>query len=152
MKKSRFSETEIVYAIKQVEAGVSVPEVARKYGVSDKTIYDWRKRYGGLTAGDLARLKQLEEENRKLKRCWDVRSQTRSRRGSPRRSTFCAANREPREGARPAFGTGARTSYCIGVAARPVLLIEPASHTWYKSTNPIGDAIAGLPPAQSSPT
>lgn len=67
MKKSRFSETEIVYAIKQVEAGVPVVEVARKYGVSDKTIYEWGKRYGGLTAGELARLKQLEEENRKLK-------------------------------------------------------------------------------------
>ena len=67
MKKSRFSETEIVYAIKQIEAGIPVPEVARKYGVSDKTIYAWRKQYGGLTAGELARLKQLEEENRKLK-------------------------------------------------------------------------------------
>ncbi len=59
MKKSRFSETEIVYAVKQVEAGVSVVEVARKYSLSDKTIYEWRKRYGGLTASELARLKLL---------------------------------------------------------------------------------------------
>jgi putative transposase len=51
MKKSRFSEPEIAYAIKQAEAGTSVPEVARKYGVSEKTILEWRKRYGGLTAG-----------------------------------------------------------------------------------------------------
>ncbi len=67
MKRSRFSETEIVYAVKQVEAGVPVGEVARKYGVSQKTIYHWRTKYGGLSASEVARLKQLEEENRKLK-------------------------------------------------------------------------------------
>jgi len=67
MKRSRFSETEIVYAVKQVEAGVPVGEVARKYGVSQKTIYLWRTKYGGLSASEVARLKQLEEENRKLK-------------------------------------------------------------------------------------
>ncbi len=67
MKRSRFSETEIVYAVKQVEAGVPVGDVARKYGVSQKTIYLWRTKYGGLSASEVARLKQLEEENRKLK-------------------------------------------------------------------------------------
>jgi len=49
MKRSRFSETEIVYAVKQVEAGVPVGDVARKYGVSQKTIYLWRTKYGGLS-------------------------------------------------------------------------------------------------------
>ena len=67
MKKSRFTETEIVYAVKQVEAGVPVREVARKYGVSEKTIYSWRNKYGGLSVSELARLKQLEQENAKLK-------------------------------------------------------------------------------------
>jgi putative transposase len=67
MKKSKFSETEIVYAVKQVEAGVPAREVARKYGVSEKTIYAWRNKYGGLSASELARLKQLEQENTKLK-------------------------------------------------------------------------------------
>jgi len=67
MRRSRFSETEIVYAVKQAEAGVPVRELARRYGVSEKTIYAWRNKYGGLTASELARLKQLEEENRKLK-------------------------------------------------------------------------------------
>ncbi len=67
MKRSRFSETEIVYAVKQVEAGIPVGDVARKYGVSQKTIYLWRTKYGGLSASEVARLKQLEEENRKLK-------------------------------------------------------------------------------------
>ncbi len=67
MKRSRFSETELVYAVKQVEAGVPAAEVARKYGVSLKTIYVWRTKYGGLSASEVARLKQLEDENRKLK-------------------------------------------------------------------------------------
>jgi len=64
---SRFTETEIVYAVKQAEAGVPVAEVARKYGVSLKTIYAWRNKYGGLSVSEVARLKQLEDENRKLK-------------------------------------------------------------------------------------
>jgi len=67
MKRSRFSETELVYAVKQVEAGVPAAEVARKYGVSLKTIYAWRTKYGGLSVSEVARLKQLEDENRKLK-------------------------------------------------------------------------------------
>ncbi len=67
MRKSRFTETEIVYAVKQAEAGVPVAEVARKYGVSLKTIYAWRTKYGGLSVSEVARLKQLEDENRKLK-------------------------------------------------------------------------------------
>ncbi len=67
MCKSRFTETELVYAVKQVEAGVAVAEVARKYGVSLKTIYAWRAKYGSLSVSEVARLKQLEEENRKLK-------------------------------------------------------------------------------------
>ena len=67
VKKSKFTETEIVYAVKQVEAGVPVREVARKYGVSEKTIYTWRNQYGGLSVSELARLKQLEQKNIKLK-------------------------------------------------------------------------------------
>lgn len=67
MRKSRFTETEIVYAVKQAEAGVPVGDVARKYGVSLKTIYAWRNKYGGLSVSEVARLKQLEDENRKLK-------------------------------------------------------------------------------------
>jgi putative transposase len=62
MRKSQFTETEIVYAVKQVEAGVLVAEVARKYGVSLKTIYAWRAKYGGLSVSEVARLKQLEDE------------------------------------------------------------------------------------------
>jgi putative transposase len=67
MRKSKFSEEQIVYALKQAELGVPVLDVCRKYGVSEQTFYRWRKKYGGLEAGELRRLKQLEDENRKLK-------------------------------------------------------------------------------------
>jgi len=67
MKKSKFTETEIVYAVKQAEAGVLIREVVRKYGVTEKTIYSWRNKYGGFSVSELARLKQLEQENTKLK-------------------------------------------------------------------------------------
>lgn len=68
MHMSRFTETEIFYAVKQAEAGIPVREVARKYGVSQKTIYDWRKKYGGLSPSELKRLKELERENAELKK------------------------------------------------------------------------------------
>ena len=57
MKKSRFTEQQIVYAIKQVEAGVPISELCRKYGISQQTFYRWRKKYGGLAPSELQRLK-----------------------------------------------------------------------------------------------
>jgi putative transposase len=67
-RKSKFSEQEIVYALKQVEAGVPMKELCRKYGVSEQTFYRWRTKYGGLSASELQRLNQLEQENRQLKK------------------------------------------------------------------------------------
>lgn len=67
-RKSRFTEKEIVFAIKQAEAGVSIKELCRKYGVADGTFYPWRSKYGGLSASELQRLKQLKQENRELKK------------------------------------------------------------------------------------
>jgi putative transposase len=67
MRKSKFTEEQIVYAMKQAELGVPVLDLCRKYGISEQTFYRWRKKYGGLEAGELRRLKQLEDENRKLK-------------------------------------------------------------------------------------
>lgn len=67
MKKSKFTEEQVVDALKQAEAGVPIKELCRKYGGSEATFYAWRKKYGGLGAEDLRRLKQLEEENRRLK-------------------------------------------------------------------------------------
>ena len=68
MKKSKFTEEQISYALKQAETGTPVAEVIRRMGVSEQTFYRWKSKYGGLGVGELRRLKQLEEENAKLKR------------------------------------------------------------------------------------
>lgn len=68
MKKSRYTEEQIAYALKQAELGTPVAEVCRKMGISDATFYNWRTKYGGLSPSELRRMKQLEEENAKLKR------------------------------------------------------------------------------------
>lgn len=67
MKKSRYTETQIVKILKEVEAGRKVNEVCREYGISDATYYNWKSKYGGMEASDVKRLKELEDENRKLK-------------------------------------------------------------------------------------
>lgn len=67
MKKTRFTETQIISILKELESGVSVMELSRKHAVSDATIYNWRSKYSGMQESDLKRLKQLEEENRRLK-------------------------------------------------------------------------------------
>lgn len=67
MKKSKFTEEQIAFALKQAESGTRVEEVCRKMGISQATFYVWRKKFGGLGISELRRLRQLEEENRKLK-------------------------------------------------------------------------------------
>lgn len=67
MKKSKFTEEQIAFALKQAESGTSVDEICRKMGISQATFYAWRKKFGGLGVAELRRLRQLEEENRKLK-------------------------------------------------------------------------------------
>ena len=68
MKKSRFSEEQIIGVLKEHQAGIAVAEICRKHGISDATFYTWRSKYGGLEVSDAKRLKSLEEENRKLKK------------------------------------------------------------------------------------
>jgi putative transposase len=68
MKKSRFSEQQIAFILKQGDEGVAVAEVCRKAGISEATYYNWRKKYGGLMPSEMKRLKQLEDENQRLKR------------------------------------------------------------------------------------
>ncbi len=68
MKKSRFSVQQIAFILKQADDGTSVEEVCRKAGISQQTYYRWRKKYAGLMPSELKRLKQLEEENGRLKR------------------------------------------------------------------------------------
>ncbi|MCC2682673.1 MAG: Mobile element protein [Nitrosospira multiformis] len=68
MKRSKFTEQQIAFALKQAGLDPPVEEVCRKMGISDATFYNWKKKYGGLGPSELRRLKQLEEENLKLKR------------------------------------------------------------------------------------
>ena len=70
MKKSRFTETQIVNALKEYEAGKSVSDICRELGINKQTFYNWSKKYGGMESQDLKRLKDLEEENRKLKQMY----------------------------------------------------------------------------------
>lgn len=68
MKRSKYSESQIVFAIKQAETGTRVSEVCRKMGISEATFYNWKKKYGGLGVSELRRLKNLEKENSQLKK------------------------------------------------------------------------------------
>jgi putative transposase len=68
MKRSKFSEAQIAFILRQAEGGTAIGEVCRKAGISEATFYVWRKQYAGLTLSELKRLKQLEEENGKLKK------------------------------------------------------------------------------------
>jgi putative transposase len=67
MKKSRYTDEQIAFALRQAETGTPVKEVIRKMGIAEQTFYNWKRRYGGLGPSEVRRLKQLEEENRRLK-------------------------------------------------------------------------------------
>ena len=68
MRKSRFTEAQVVGILKELKAGAKVADLCRQHGVSEATLYSWRAKYGGLEASDLLRLKQLEDENRRFKK------------------------------------------------------------------------------------
>ena len=68
MKRSRFTEAQIAFVLKQVEDGASISEVCRKVGIAEATFYNWRKKYAGLMPPEMKRLKMLDEENASLKR------------------------------------------------------------------------------------
>jgi putative transposase len=67
MRGKRFKEEQIIAVLKEAQAGVSVQELCRKYGISDATFYNWKAKYGGLTVSEAKRLRLLEDENRRLK-------------------------------------------------------------------------------------
>jgi putative transposase len=74
MRKSRFTESQIIKVLKEVEGGRQVAEVCREHGISDATYYNWKSKYGGMEASDIKRLKELEEENLRLQRMFADRS------------------------------------------------------------------------------
>ena len=70
MKANRFSEAQIVAILKQQQSGQTVVQIAREHGISEATFYNWKQKYGGMEASELKRLKDLEEENRRLKKMY----------------------------------------------------------------------------------
>jgi len=70
LRKSRFTETQIVAILHEADAGVPVTEVCRKYGICTNTFYNWKKKYGGMGVPELRRMKELESENNRLKRMY----------------------------------------------------------------------------------
>ena len=70
MKQGKYSEEQIVKILKEADAGIKIPDLCRKYGFSDATYYNWKAKYGGMEASDLKRLKEIEEENRRLKQMY----------------------------------------------------------------------------------
>ena len=70
MKKSKFSDSQIIEALKRVEGGLSVPELCRELGISAATFYKWRAKYGGMDTSMMARMKELEAENARLKKMY----------------------------------------------------------------------------------
>ena len=70
MKKSRFTDSQIIAVLKQAEAGTPVPELCREHGISSATFYKWRSKFGGMERSMVGRMKELEEENRRLKKMY----------------------------------------------------------------------------------
>lgn len=70
MRKSRFTDSQVMAILKQAESGVPVPELCREHGMSSATFYKWRSKYGGMDTSMMKRLKELEDENRRLKKMY----------------------------------------------------------------------------------
>ncbi len=70
MKRSKFSDSQILDAVQRVEAGIGVPDICRELGISTATFYKWRANYGGMDVSMMSRMKELEEENRRLKKMY----------------------------------------------------------------------------------
>ena len=70
MKRSKFSDSQIIDSVKRAEAGIAAPDISRELGISSATFYKWRAKYGGMDVSMMSRMKELEEENRRLKKMY----------------------------------------------------------------------------------
>jgi len=70
MKKSKYTDSQIMVALKRAETGIAVPDICRELGISSATFYKWRSKYGGMDASMMSRMKELEEENRRLRKLY----------------------------------------------------------------------------------
>lgn len=70
MKRNTFTESQILGVLKEQDAGIKVSDICRKHGISDATFFNWKKRYGGMTMNEIKRVKELEEENARLKKMY----------------------------------------------------------------------------------
>ena len=123
MKKSRFSETQIVSILKQADAGVPIKDLCRQAGISQATYYQWKSKYGGLEASDLKRVKELEAENAKLKRMYaELALDNAAMKDLIAKN--CRADAEARGGA--VFGR-----YPSAVAASVLCLCRLSRSAWY---------------------
>ena len=82
MKRSRFTDSQILAVLKQAEAGTAVPDLCREHGISTATFYKWRSKYGGMDVSLMTRMKELEEENRRLKKLY-IEAQIKADRSGP---------------------------------------------------------------------
>ncbi len=117
MRQSKFTETQIVAILKEADAGRLVNKIWRHYGISSATYYKWKAKYGGLEASDVKRLKELEQENSRLKRMYADLSLERAALKDVIAKSYraCCAT-----GARPATGAGTRSSRSAGLSGRGV--------------------------------
>ena len=122
MKRSKFSDSQIMDAVKRVEAGIGVPDMCRELGISTATFYKWRAKYGGMDVSMMSRMKELEEENRHLKKMYLEES---SRPRSCRRHSKKSGEAISQTGDGQESGHGSRrlhTSRLRGVLHQRVLL------------------------------
>ena len=121
MKKSTFTEEQIAFALRQAETGTAVAEVVRKMGVSEQTFYRWKKLYAGMGVGELRRMKQLEEENRKLKQL--VADRPVARQGD-------AAGCNPFKAVKPGVAVSSFASCKIAIGLASAAAVRSYSHRY----------------------